>query len=113
VRVTLWRRAASDRFTARDRSARCRQTTIDGLCHLLGFRLARRIKNLKERNLYATLKPATYPLLDPLIGGTVETAAIIDQWPALMPLKASIQTGMVAPSVILRKLAAAGPGNAL
>ena len=38
---------------------------------------------------------------------------IVDQWPALMRLKASIQAGSVAPSVILRKLAAAGAGNAL
>ena len=86
---------------------------VFGLCHLLNFRFAPRIKDLKERKLYATLKPATYPLLEPLIGDTVETAVIVDQWPALMRLKASIQAGSVAPSVILRKLAAAGAGNAL
>lgn len=86
---------------------------VFGLCHLLGFRFAPRIKDLKERKLYATLKPATYPLLEPLIGETVETSVIVDQWPALMRLKVSIQAGVVAPSVILRKLAAAGAGNAL
>ena len=86
---------------------------VFGLCHLLGFRFAPRIKDLKERKLYAVLKPATYPLLEPLIGDTVETAVIVDQWPALMRLKASIQAGAVAPSLILRKLAAAGAGNAL
>ena len=86
---------------------------VFGLCHLLNFRFAPRIKDLKERKLYATLKPATYPLLEPLIGDTVETAVIVDQWPALMRLKASIQAGSVAPSVILRKLAATGAGNAL
>lgn len=86
---------------------------VFGLCHLLGFRFAPRIKDLEERKLYATLKPATYPLLEPLIGDTVETAVIVDQWPALMRLKASIQAGAIAPSVILRKLAAAGAGNAL
>ncbi len=86
---------------------------VFGLCHLLGFRFAPRIKDLKDRKLYATLKPATYPLLEPLIGDTVETSVIVDQWPALMRLKVSIQAGAVAPSVILRKLAAAGVGNAL
>ncbi len=38
------------------------QSTTDhvfGLCHLLGFRFAPRIKDLKERKLYSTLKPAT------------------------------------------------------
>ena len=38
---------------------------------------------------------------------------IVDQWPALMRLKSSIQAGTAVPSVILRKLAAAGAGNAL
>jgi TnpA family transposase len=44
---------------------------------------------------------------------TVETAAILGQWTELMQLKASIEAGTVVPSVILRKLAAAGAGNAL
>lgn len=43
----------------------------------------------------------------------VETAAILGQWTELMRLKASIKAGAVVPSVILRKLAAAGAGNAL
>ena len=38
---------------------------------------------------------------------------ILDQWTELMRLKASIETGAVVPSVILRKLAAAGAGNVL
>jgi TnpA family transposase len=86
---------------------------VFGLCHLLGFRFAPRIKDLKDRKLYAIEKPGTYPLLEPLIGDTVETAAIVNQWQELMRLKASIQAGTVLPSVILRKLAAAGAGNAL
>ena len=53
------------------------------------------------------------PLLEPLIGDTVETTAIVSQWQELMRLKASIQAGTVLHSIILRKLAAAGPGNAL
>ena len=52
-------------------------------------------------------------MLEPLIGDTVETTAIIGQWTELMRLKASIETGAVVPSVILRKLAAAGAGNVL
>jgi TnpA family transposase len=86
---------------------------VFGLCHLLGFRFAPRIKDLQDRKLYAIEKPGTYPLLEPLIGDTVETAAVVSQWAVLMRLKASIQAGRVMPSVILRKLAAAGAGNAL
>ena len=86
---------------------------VFGLCHLLGFRFAPRIKDLKDRKLYAVEKPGTYPLLEPLIGDPVDTGAIAAQWAELVRLKASIEAGSVAPSVILRKLAAAGAGNAL
>jgi TnpA family transposase len=86
---------------------------VFGLCHLLGFRFAPRIKDLKDRKLYAIEKPGTYPLLEPLIGDTVETAAVVSQWVVLMRLKASIQAGRVMPSIILRKLGAAGAGNTL
>jgi TnpA family transposase len=86
---------------------------VFGLCHLLGYRFAPRIKDLKDRKLYTVEKPANWPLLAPLIGDTIETAAIEGQWTELMRLKASIEAGTVVPSVILRKLAAAGAGNAL
>ena len=86
---------------------------VFGLCHLLGYRFAPRIKDLKDRKLYTVEKPGKYPLLEPLIGDTIDMAAVIDQWPELVRLKASIETGVTIPSVILRKLAAAGPGNAL
>jgi TnpA family transposase len=86
---------------------------VFGLCCLLGFQFAPRIKDLKERKLYTIEKPGAYPLLEPLIGEAIDPAAVIGQWPELMRLKASIEAGAVLPSVILRKLAAAGPGNAL
>ena len=90
--------------------------TVDhvfGLCHLLGYWFAPRIKDLKDRKLYAVEKPDTCPLLAPLIGDIVDTAALVQGWAELMRLKASIEAGVVAPSVILRKLAAAGADNAL
>jgi TnpA family transposase len=86
---------------------------VFGLCHLLGFCFAPRIKDLKDRKLYTLEKPGAYPLLEPLIGEAIDPAVVIAQWPELMRLKASIEAGTVLPSVILRKLAAAGPGNAL
>jgi TnpA family transposase len=86
---------------------------VFGLCCLLGFQFAPRIRDLKDRKLYTIEKPGTYPLLEPLIGEAIDTAAIVGQWPELMRLKVSIEAGVVLPSVILRKLAAAGPSNAL
>lgn len=86
---------------------------VFGLCNLLGYRFAPRIKDLKDRKLYTIDKPGAYPLLEPLIGDTVEIAAIVSQWGELLRLKASIEAGVVVPSIILRKLANAGAGNAL
>ena len=48
-----------------------------------------------------------------MIGDTIDVTAIVVQWPELSRLKQSIETGAPIPSVILRKLSAAGPGNAL
>jgi TnpA family transposase len=70
---------------------------VFGLCHLLGYRFAPRIKDLKERKLYTVEKPSTWPLTAPLIGDTVETTAILGQWTELMRLNASIETGAVVP----------------
>jgi TnpA family transposase len=86
---------------------------VFGLCHLLGYSFAPRVKDLRERKLYAIEKPARYPLLEPLLGDPVDTAAIARGWPELVRVKASIEAGAVAPSVILRRLAAAGTGNTL
>jgi TnpA family transposase len=86
---------------------------VFGLCHLLGYQFAPRIKDLKDRKLYTIEKPGTYPLLEPLIGDAIEISAITAQWANLQRLKQSIEAGKTIPSVILRKLSAAGPDNEL
>ena len=86
---------------------------VFGLCHLLGFRFAPRIKDLKDSKLYVFETSDGYPVLEPLIGGMIDTKAIVAQWLELRRLAASIKAGAVAPSMILRRLGAAGPGNAL
>ncbi len=86
---------------------------VFGLSHLLGFRFAPRIKDLAERKFYVFERSDKHAVLDPLVGGLIDTAIIIEQWPALLRLAASIRAGTVAPSIILRKLAAAGKGNRL
>src|SRR3954468_18573981 len=78
-----------------------------------GYRFAPRIKDLKERKLYAVEKPDTYPLLKPRIGDAVDTAVLVRGWAELMRVKASIEAGVVAPSAILRKIAEGGSNNAL
>jgi TnpA family transposase len=43
---------------------------VFGLCHLLGFRFAPRIRDLADRRLYVADGRAVYTALKPMIGGT-------------------------------------------
>lgn len=87
--------------------------SVFGLCHALGYSFAPRIRDLRERRLYPIEKPGRYPPLAPLLGDPIDTAPIVHGWAELARVKASIEAGAVAPSVILRRLAAAGAGNTL
>jgi Tn3 transposase DDE domain len=45
---------------------------VFGLCHLTGFRIAPRIRDLADRRLYTADTRAAYSALTPMIGGTVD-----------------------------------------
>ena len=86
---------------------------VFGLRHLLGFRLAPRIRDLADRRLYVADKGATYAALTPMIGGTVDFRVINENWDETLRLAASIKAGTVAPSALMRRLAAYPQQNAL
>jgi TnpA family transposase len=86
---------------------------VFGLCHLLGFRSAPRIRDLADRRLYIVGARTAYKALDPLIGGTIDSRIIAENWDKLLRLAVSIKAGTVAPSAILRRLAAYPRQNAL
>ncbi len=86
---------------------------VFGLCHLLGLRFAPRIRDLADRRLYVVGARTAYRALDPLIGGTIDLRVIADNWDEILRLAASIKAGTVAPSAILRRLAAYPRQNAL
>ena len=86
---------------------------VFGPCHLLGFRFAPRIRDLADRRLYVVGARTAYKALDPLIGGTIDMRIIAENWDELLRLAASIKAGTVAPSAILRRLAAYPRQNAL
>jgi TnpA family transposase len=86
---------------------------VFGLCHLLGFRFAPRIRDLADRRLYVADKGATYAALTPMIGGTVDFRIIGENWDETLRLAASIKAGTVAPSALMRRLAAYPQQNAL
>ena len=86
---------------------------VFGLCHLLGLRFAPRIRDLADRRLYLVGARTAYKALDPLIGGTIDMRIIAENWDEILRLAASIKAGTVAPSAILRRLAAYPRQNAL
>lgn len=86
---------------------------VFGLCHLLGFRFAPRIRDLADRKLSVPNGQVKYKALDPMIGGTVNLRLVEENWSEILRLAASIRAGTVAPSAILRRLAAYPRQNAL
>jgi len=86
---------------------------VFGLCHLLGFYFAPRIRDLADRRLHIVGARTAYKALEPLIGGAIDVHVIAENWDEILRLAASIKAGTVAPSAILRRLAAYPRQNAL
>jgi TnpA family transposase len=79
---------------------------VFALCALLGFQFAPRIPDLKHRRLYSFGKPSDYPTLEPLIAGRINVDLIRAHWSEILRIAASIRTGTVTASLIMRQLAA-------
>lgn len=79
---------------------------VFALCHLLGFRFVPRLRDFQDYRLGAVEKPAAYVGIEGLIGRPIRIDVIRELWDEIIRLAASIRAGTVAPSVILRKLAA-------
>jgi TnpA family transposase len=91
---------------------RCHQTDGGGdsdhvfaLLALLGFQFAPRILDLKNRRLYSFAELSAYPALEPLIAGRINVALFRAHWPEILRVAASIRTGTVTTSLIMRQLA--------
>jgi TnpA family transposase len=79
---------------------------VFALCTLLGFQFAPRILDLKHRRLYSFAKPSAYPALEPMIAGRINVALIRAHWSEILRIIASIRTGTVTASLIMRQLVA-------
>jgi len=86
---------------------------VFGLCHLLGFRFAPRIRDLADRRLYVADARADHGVLKPMIGGVVNLRVVEENWAEVLRLAASTRAGTVAPSALMRRLAAYPRQNAL
>jgi TnpA family transposase len=78
---------------------------IFGICQLLCFRYAPRIRDLADKRLHPFEKASSYHVLEPLIGQRINVAQIESQWDELLRLATSIRQGTVTASLVLRKLA--------
>lgn len=77
---------------------------VFALMHLLGFRFAPRIRDLKDTRLYVPSKRSEYPELQAMIGGTLNVKHICAHWDEILRLATSIQQGTVTTSLMVRKL---------
>ena len=77
---------------------------VFGLAHLLGFRFAPRIPNLAERRLYAFGATSTWSVLTPFIAGRPDEKTVIAHWDDVLRLTASVRTGVVSASLMLKRL---------
>ena len=78
---------------------------VFGATHLLGYRFAPRIRNMKKTKIFPMRKPSRYPSLAALIGGTIKVKDIRANWDEVLRLITSVRTGTVTASLILKKLA--------
>jgi TnpA family transposase len=86
---------------------------VFALAHLLGFHFAPRIPNLAERRLYAFEPASTWPVLAPFVAGRPDELLISAHWDDVLRLAASVRTGTVSASLILKRLGAYPRQNGL
>jgi len=79
---------------------------VFALAHLLGFRFAPRIPNIADRKLYAFGPASNWPALTPFIAGRPHERLITAHWDDVLRLAASIRTGTVSASLMLKRLGA-------
>ena len=79
---------------------------VFGLCHLLGFRFAPRLRDIGDLSLFPIGDPNQWPQLTSLFGEPLKLHLIQEQWSDILRLASSIRLGKVTASLILRKLAA-------
>lgn len=86
---------------------------VFALMHLLGFRFAPRIRDLKDTRLYVPGTRTDYPELRTMIGGTINVKHILAHWDEILRLATSIKQGSVTASLMVRKLSSYPRQNGL
>ncbi len=84
-----------------------------GLCHLLGFRFAPRLRDIADAKLYTFTKPSDYPKLQNLLKYKINTKVIEKNYDDILRLAHSIREGKVSASLIMGKLGSYARKNSL
>ena len=89
-------------------------TIMSSVCSdVLGKRFAPRLRDLKDWRLHVFEDADAYVLLKRHIGERIDTAAIREAWDEVLRIGLSIEERTVAPSTVLKKLAALPRTNML
>jgi TnpA family transposase len=87
---------------------------VFGMMHLLGFKLAPRIRNLNETKLFSPSgKLKSYAALQPMMSEELKTNRIKTNWNDILRLATSIKQGTSTASLLLRKLSSYPRQNGL
>jgi len=78
--------------------------TVLAAASLLGYQLAPRIKDIKDKILYSFERIPNYPHIGSIISGTVKPHLIHGSWDEIVRVMASIRTRRVSASLILNRL---------
>ena len=86
---------------------------VFALFMLLGLCFVPRIRDFPDRKLACFRRPGNRPGLAPLLGKPINEDVITENWEDILRLTASIKTGAICPSDMLRKLGAYRQQNRL
>ena len=87
--------------------------TVLAAASLLGFQLAPRIRDIKDKTLYRFERGSKYSHLDPILKGTIKTNLIHAVWDDIVRVIASVHTRRVSTTLILSKLSSYARQNSL
>ena len=85
---------------------------VFGLCHLLGFQFAPRIRDISDSKLYTILKASEYPSISELLH-RVNIKSIQENFDDVLRLSHSIREGSVSASLIMSKIGSYARQNSL
>src|SRR6266487_3959547 len=78
-------------------------------CHLLGYRLLPRLKNIGAARLYRPADGATYPGLEPVLSRPIRWELIAQQYDQMVKYATALRLGTAEAEQVLRRFTRGGP----